>query len=87
MRQPLLLYGRPGCHLCEESEATLLALLAARASAGRPVTTVQHRDIETDPAWERTFLMSIPVLEHGERRLELAIGPGKIGAFLDEVLG
>jgi hypothetical protein len=83
----LSLYGRPGCHLCEETAAILDAHLEARAAAGRPTLPVVHRNIEDDPTWERRFLTTIPVLEAGDHRLELATSPARIRAFVDEVLG
>jgi hypothetical protein len=44
-----------------------------------------ERDITTNDAWHRAFLTTIPVLELGDRRLELATSPAKIRRFLDEV--
>ena len=45
----LFMYGRPGCHLCDDSLALLEAILDERRSAGRPVPAVVHRDITTEP--------------------------------------
>ncbi len=82
----LILYSRPGCHLCDEARAILQALLDERNRAGRPSPTLVERDIETDPALERAYFASIPVVELGERRLELATSVAKLRRLLREVL-
>jgi glutaredoxin len=82
----LILYGRPGCGLCAETRALLTALLDARTRAGLKTPALVERDIQTDPAWERAFFTTIPVVELGGRRLELAIGAAKVGRFLGDVL-
>jgi hypothetical protein len=82
----LFLYGRPGCHLCDDSRALVTAILDERHDTGLAVPAVVDRDITTDPEWERSFLTTIPVLELGGRRLELALSAGKIRRLLAEVL-
>jgi hypothetical protein len=82
----LVLYGRPGCHLCDETRALLMALLDERARSGRPVPRLVERDIEADPAWERAFLTIIPVVELGDQRLELATSVGRVRRLLTDVL-
>lgn len=82
----LLLYTRNGCHLCEETRATVQGLLEDRAARGRRTAALHERDIATDAAWERQFFATIPVLELGGRRLELATSPARIRGFLDDVL-
>ncbi len=82
----LVLYGRPGCGLCDEARAALDALLEERARAGLPSPRLQERDIETDPAWERAYFASIPVVELGDRRLELATSVAKLRRLMTDVL-
>jgi glutaredoxin-like protein DUF836 len=82
----LVLYGRPGCHLCDEARGILQALLAERAATGRPSPSLLERDITTDPKLHRAFLTTIPVVELGGRRLELATSASKLRRLLDEVL-
>ena len=82
----LILYGRPGCGLCDETKALLTGLLDERARAGLPAPTLQERDIESDPAWERAFFASIPVVELGGRRLELATSVAKLRRLMTDVL-
>ena len=78
----LILYSRPGCHLCDEARSILHALLDARAAEGCLMPMLVERDITTNPDWERAFFTTIPVLELGDRRLELATGVTKIRALL-----
>ena len=82
----LILYGRPDCGLCDEARDLLQALLAERAAAGLPTPTLREIDIEADPALERAFLATIPVVELGERRLETATSAAKLRRLLAEVL-
>lgn len=82
----LILYGRPDCRLCDEARQTVMALLRQRAETGLPSPTLVERDIETDDAWHRAYVASIPVLELGERRLELATSQAKIRRLLADGL-
>ena len=82
----LVLYTRPGCHLCDEARAILGELLAERARAGLPVPVLVERDIESNPDWLRAFLTTIPVVELDSRRLELATSPARLRRLLSEAL-
>jgi hypothetical protein len=82
----LVLYGRAGCHLCDEARAIVQGLLEDRAARGQRIAALRERDITTDPAWERQFFATIPVVELGGRRLELATSPAKLRQFLADVL-
>jgi hypothetical protein len=82
----LVLYGRPGCHLCDEAREILRSLLAERSATGRPIPRFVERDITTDPELHRAFLTTIPVVELAGRRLELATSAPKLRRLLDEVL-
>jgi glutaredoxin-like protein DUF836 len=83
----LVLYSRPGCHLCDEAREIVRALLDERAGAGLAAPpNVDERDIDADPTLHDRFLTTIPVLELGERRLELATSAGRIRRFLAETL-
>jgi glutaredoxin len=48
----LVLYGRPGCHLCDDARAVLLRI-------GHPFEEI---DIESDHALLRRYLERIPVV-------------------------
>jgi hypothetical protein len=80
----LVLWRSDRCHLCEETAELLDLLLAERAAAGRPVPPLVVRRIADDPAAERAFFETIPVLVAGDRSLALATRLGPIRAFLDE---
>ena len=82
----LYLYTRTGCHLCDDARALVQSVLEDRAARGRRTAAIRERDIETNPEWERQFFATIPVVELGERRLELATSPAKLRRFLDEAL-
>ena len=83
---PLFLYTRPGCHLCDDARSVLEALLGERAAAGLPSPTLVERDIETNDEWQRAFVATIPVIEIGDRRLELALSPARIRRHLADAL-
>jgi hypothetical protein len=82
----ILLYTRPGCHLCEDTRAELESLLEDRAGLGQAIATVREIDITTDADIERRNFEVIPVVELGGRRLELATSPAKLRRFIAEAL-
>ena len=82
----LVLYTRPGCHLCDEARAVVQGLLEDRAARGRRIAAIRERDITTNADWERAFFDRIPVIELGGRRLELAISASRLRRFLDDGL-
>lgn len=82
----LILYSRQGCGLCDETRRDIIGLLEGRRKAGLSTPALVERDIESDPVWERAFFSSIPVIELGERRLELAISAAKVRRLLTDAL-
>ena len=82
----LVLYARPGCHLCDETRAAIELLLADRWARGLPVPTVIERDIEADPELHRRLLERIPVVELGGARLELATSVARLRRLFADVL-
>jgi hypothetical protein len=82
----LVLYSRDGCHLCDEARAIVQSLLEERAARGGRTAALHERDIATDSSLERQFFATIPVIELGGRRLELATSRAKVRRFLDDVL-
>jgi glutaredoxin len=52
----LTLYGRPGCHLCEDARTQLLALQPELGFV------LEERDIEADDDLHRRYLERIPVV-------------------------
>jgi Glutaredoxin-like domain (DUF836) len=83
----LVLYARPGCHLCEEARAAIEAVLADRRERGSPTPALVERNIEDDPELHRRYLERIPVLELDGRRVELFVSVGKVRRMLAEALG
>ncbi len=53
----VVLYGQPGCHLCEDAEAALEGLRRSRSFDLRIV------DINSDDDIARRYLFEIPVIE------------------------
>jgi Glutaredoxin-like domain (DUF836) len=82
----LVLYRRAGCHLCDEARATVNAIVTERATAGRTVPEVVERDIDADDELQRRFSTTIPVVDIGDRRLELAVSPSRLRRFVTDAL-
>ena len=53
----VVLYGAPGCHLCEAARSGL------RRLAQQAPFTLHEVDIHSDPDLERRWLFEIPVIE------------------------
>jgi hypothetical protein len=83
----LVLYARPGCHLCEEAREAIRLVVADRMARGLPVPAVVERNIEDDPDLHRLYLERIPVAEIGNLRVELIVTVGKVRRLLNETLG
>ena len=82
----LVLYGRSGCHLCDEARTALVGLLEERSEAGLLVPILVERDIDSNAAWHDAYFETIPVVELGDRRLELATSVLKLRRLLTDVL-
>ena len=82
MSAQLVLYSRPGCHLCEQALEQLVAL----HGEGYRFELVEV-DIESDDALLRRMLERIPVLEmDGEVVSELMLDQTSVRARLDTVV-
>jgi glutaredoxin len=74
------LYGKPGCHLCEEARAEV-----ARARDGHEFD-LREIDISIDPGLQREYGERIPVVAiDGVEVLELHVGADELGRLLDTV--
>ena len=82
----LVLYARPGCHLCDETRAAIELLLRDRRARGLAVPAFVERNIEEDPALQRRLFERIPVVELGPGRLELATSVSRLRRLLADVL-
>jgi glutaredoxin len=74
----VVLYSRPGCHLCEE----------ARAMLERAGAAFDERDIESDDDLFKRYLERIPVIAiDGEEAFELVVDERAVRARLGTLAG
>jgi hypothetical protein len=74
------LYGKPGCHLCDEARAVVHEALAGRDAELHEV------DVTLDPVLERRYGERIPVLAvDGEELFEYFVDGGVLKERLDKV--
>ena len=73
----LTLYGKPGCHLCDEARAVVADV------RGRRPFELEEVDITRDPALEALYRERIPVLAiDGQEALELVIEATELERWL-----
>lgn len=73
----LVLYGRRGCHLCEDALASIEQVRA------RVPFELEERDIEADEEWFKRYLERIPVVElDGREVFELFVDPQQLEQML-----
>jgi glutaredoxin len=76
----LTLYGKPGCHLCEEAREAIESVRSEHPFELREV------DISLDPLLHRRLGERIPVVElDGEELFELHVDPDALRQGLDTV--
>jgi glutaredoxin len=74
------LYGKPGCHLCDDAHATVRDVLA-----GRDVEVLEV-DVTLDPVLERRYGERIPVIAlDGEELFDYVVDPDLLRDRLDKV--
>ena len=77
----ITLYGRAGCHLCDEARSAILALREES-----PTFELREIDIDQDDALHARYLERIPVVAlDGEVVSELALDPDALRSRLDTV--
>jgi glutaredoxin len=54
----LIIYSRPGCHLCEEMKALVTRVIDRTSTEAR----LEEINVETDADLERRFGLEVPVL-------------------------
>jgi glutaredoxin len=75
------LYGKPGCHLCEQARAVVEAVRAERAFE------LEEVDVSLDPVLHRRYGERIPVLAlGGEEVFEYHVDPQELRERLDRVI-
>ena len=78
----VVLYGKAGCHLCEEARAEIDAVRAKRAFDLREV------DVSLDPVLHARYGERIPVvLVAGEEAFEYHVDAEELTRLLDTVSG
>jgi glutaredoxin len=76
----LTLYGKPGCHLCDDARAAV-----ERVTARRDVL-LEQVDISRDPVLYKRYGERIPVLElNGETLFEFFVDEADLERRLDRV--
>lgn len=76
----VVLYSRPGCHLCDAARAVL------EAERERTPFELREIDVQNDDALERGYGVRIPVVEiDGEERFEYEVDAIELSRVLREV--
>ena len=71
MSAAVTLYGRPGCHLCDEARTVLLRV---RAEMGGRAFSLREIDIDGDDELFKRYLERIPVVSlNGEDLFEFEV--------------
>ncbi len=77
----VVLYGRPGCCLCDEARDVIEAVRA------RVPFALRERNIESDEALHRAYLERIPVVTiDGDERFELFVPEAEFERAVSRVL-
>jgi glutaredoxin len=72
----LVLYSRPGCHLCDDARAVVERVRARLGAAAPPLVEV---DITADDALHARYLERIPVLTvDGQERFEYFVDEAEL---------
>jgi len=76
-QREVILYGRPGCHLCDEARAVIRRVAAVHPFA------LRERNIEESDELLRAYLERIPVVSiDGVERFELFVDERRFAAAL-----
>jgi glutaredoxin len=79
MTRTVILYGRPGCCLCDEAREVLLR------ARGRHPFALLERDIDEDDALQRAYLERIPVVEiDGVERFQFFVEEAALESALSD---
>jgi hypothetical protein len=82
----LVLYGKPGCHLCDDARDALRSVFAERSAAGLENPELREANILGDHDLTERYRDWIPVLALGERELRLVTQPARIRRLLSDVI-
>lgn len=71
------LFSRPGCHLCDDARAVILAVRERHGFAFEEI------DITTDDVLLRDYAIRIPVvIVDGQERFEIEVDAQRLGEFV-----
>lgn len=74
---PVILYSRPGCHLCDDARIVVAEV------CGRLDVAWDEHDIDTDDALTERYGLSIPVIEvHGREVARYLVTPRALESAL-----
>jgi hypothetical protein len=85
-RPTLVIYRRPGCHLCDDAELLLRDELAIRARSGLAPITVTRVDVSRDAGLQARYGRKIPVFAIGSVESDLVTTQRQVRDFLDRAL-
>jgi glutaredoxin len=75
----VILYSRPGCHLCDAARAVL------EAERARTRFELREVNVQDDDALERAYGVRIPVVEiDGDERFEYEVDASELSRVLRE---
>jgi len=78
----VILYSRPGCHLCDEMKAVV-----NRVARQTPIA-LEEIDITTDPALENRYGTEIPVLMvDGKKAAKYRVSEGELTRIINTRAG
>ena len=83
----LILYTRAGCGLCDEAREAIELVSGDRRTRHLAMPRLVEVDIDGDVDLHRTLFDRIPVVELGDRRVELVVTVGKLRRLLKEIVG
>jgi glutaredoxin len=76
----ITLYGKPGCHLCEDARGVVQRVLASRD------VQLEEVDVTLDPTLFATYGERIPVVEiDGEEAFRYVVDEGRLERLLARV--
>jgi len=83
----LILYTRAGCGLCDEAREAIRLVAEDREARHLIVPPIVEVDIAGNPDLERAMFDRIPIVQLGDRKVELVVTVGKLRRLLSEVVG
>lgn len=85
-RIEITLFGRPGCHLCDEAEKVIKEV-CARGSLGQGID-IRKVDVDTDAALARAYGDRVPVITiNGRKHFKYRVDPERLRRVLESIGG